>query len=63
MEWILTENPSRLHKNKNKQKLQILQALYIKINKPSLNKINFEYSSNILKCLDTLPANSFSYLV
>ena len=34
-----------------KKKALTIEALYIKINKPSLNKINFEYSSLILKCL------------
>ena len=42
---------------KKNQELQILEALYcIKINKPSLNKINFEYCNHILKCL--FPTNS-----
>ena len=38
-------------KKTNKQNLQILEALNIKINKPFLNKINLEYNSQILKCL------------
>ena len=37
-------NTSILHR----EKIQILEALYIKINKPSLNKINFKYCSHIL---------------
>ena len=44
---ILTENKTILEQ----QKLQILKALYIR-NKPSkLNRINFESSANVLKCL------------
>ena len=39
---ILTENTRTLHKEKNKQKLQIIEALYIKQKKTTLNKINFE---------------------
>ena len=37
----------RRGKEKNKLNLQILEALYVKINKPSLNKIIFEYNSLI----------------
>ena len=38
-------------RRKNKNKLQIFLALYIKINKPSFSKINFEYSSHMLLTL------------
>ena len=48
---ILTENTTLLHWGINKLKHQILEALYIKINKPSLNKINLKFSKHILKCL------------
>ena len=43
---IFPENSSILHR-KNKQKLQILEALYKKINKPSFNKIDFECNNHI----------------
>ena len=38
-------------RKKLKGNLQILEPLYVKINKPSQNTINFEYSSHILKCI------------
>ena len=38
------------HQN-NKQKLQILKALHIRNIQPKLNRINFETSANVLKCL------------
>ena len=38
---IPTENTSILHKGKNKQKLQIIEVLYIKINKPMNVAIKF----------------------
>ncbi len=38
------------HQN-NKQKLQILEALHIRNIQPKLNRINFETSANVLKCL------------
>ena len=44
---ILREKIFILSKAKDKEKLQILESLYLNINKPSLDKINFEYSSNI----------------
>ena len=34
----------------NKQKLQILEALYIRNIQPKFNRINFESSDNVLKC-------------
>ena len=37
--------------SKNEQKLQILEALYIKDNKPSFKIIIFEHNSHILKGL------------
>ena len=40
-------------------KVQILETLYVKINKPSLNKIDFKYSSHILKCLLHFSCQSF----
>ena len=38
------------HQN-NKQKLQILEALHIRNMQPTLNRINFPTSANVLKCL------------
>ena len=38
------------HQN-NKQKLQILEALYIRNLQPALNRINFQTSTNVFKCL------------
>ena len=43
--WVLSE-----HQN-NKQKLQILEALYIRNLQPALNRINFQTSANVFKCL------------
>ena len=47
---ILTDNTILEHQN-NKQKLQILEALYIRNLQPALNRINFQTSANVLKCL------------
>ena len=44
--YIWNSNWKHLHITQRKKKLQNLEALYIKI-----NKINFEYSSLVLKCL------------
>ena len=35
----------------NKQKLQILKALHIRKKLPKLNRINFEFSTNVFKWL------------
>ena len=35
----------------NKLRLQIQEALYIKTKKNRINRINFENSDNVLKCL------------
>ena len=51
---ILTENTIVLEHENNKQKLQILEALHIRNIKPNLNRINFETSANVLKCLQLL---------
>ena len=48
---ILTENTTILEQQNNKQKLQILEALHIRTIQPKLNRINFETSANVLKCL------------
>ena len=34
-----------------KQKLQILESLHIRNMQPTLNRINFQTSDNVLKCL------------
>ena len=47
---ILTENTILEHQN-NKQKLQFLEALYIRNMQPKINRINFQISGNVLKCL------------
>ena len=48
---ILTDNTTILEHQNNKQKLQILEALYIKNLQPALNRINFQTSANVFKCL------------
>ena len=40
-----------LEQQNNKQKLQILKALHIRMKQPKLNRINFESSTNVLKCI------------
>ena len=47
---ILTDNTILEHQN-NKQKLHILEALHIRNMQPALNRINFQTSANVLKCL------------
>ena len=44
---ILTENTTTLEQQNNQQKLQILDALYIRNLQPKLNRINFETSANV----------------
>ena len=48
---ILTDNTAILEHQDNKQKLQILEALHIRNMQPTLNRINFQTSANLLKCL------------
>ena len=48
---ILTENTTIFEHQNNKQKLQILEALHIMNIQPKLNRINFQTSANVLKCL------------
>ena len=48
---ILTDNTTILEHQNNKQKLQILEALRIRNLQPTLNRINFRTSANVLKCL------------
>ena len=40
-----------LEKQNHKQKLQILEVFHIRMKQPKLNKINFESSTNVLKCI------------
>ena len=42
---ILTDNTTILEDQNNKQKLQILEALYIRNLQPTLNRINFQTSA------------------
>ena len=44
-------NTTILEHQNNKQKLQILEALYIRNMQPTLKRINFQTSANVLKCL------------
>ena len=48
---ILIDNTTELEHQNNKQKLQILEALHIRNIQPTLNRINFQTSANVLKCL------------
>ena len=48
---ILVENNTIIAHEINKVRLQILEALYIKTNKPKINRINSENSDNVLKCV------------
>ena len=48
---ILTDNTTILEHQNNKQKLQILEALHIRNMQPTLNRINFQTSANVLKCI------------
>ena len=47
---ILTDNTTILEHQNNK-KLQILEALHIGNMQPAINRINFQTSANVLKCL------------
>ena len=47
---ILVNNTKILNADNNIKKLKILEALYIKFRKPTINRINFETSDNILQC-------------
>ena len=51
LQKILTDNTTILEHQNNKQKLQILEALHIRNMQPTLNRINFQTSANVLKCL------------
>ena len=51
----ITENSHQyttiLEHQNNKQKLQILEAQHIRNMQPTLNRINFQTSANVLKCV------------
>ena len=51
LQKILTDNTTILEHQNNKQKLQILEALHIRNMQPTLNRIDFQTSANVLKCL------------
>ena len=48
---ILTDNTTILEHQNDKQKLQILEELHIRNLQPTLNRIHFQTSANVLKCL------------
>ena len=48
---ILAQNTTILEQQDSKQRLRILKALHARNKSPNLNKINFESSANLLKCL------------
>ena len=48
---ILTDNTTILEHQNNKPKLRILEALHIRNLQPTLNRISFQTSVNVLKCL------------
>ena len=50
LQEILTNNTTILEHQNNKQKLQILEARHIRNMQPTLNRINFQTSANVLKC-------------
>ena len=51
LQKILTDNTTILEHQNNKQKLQILEVLHIRNMQLTLNRINFQTSANVLKCL------------
>ena len=51
LQKVLTKNTTILEHQNNKQKLQILEALYIRNMQPKHNIINFQTSADVLKCL------------
>ena len=54
LQKILTDNTKILEHQNNKQKLQILEALHIRNMQPTLNRLHFQTSANVLKCLKQL---------
>ena len=51
LQKILIDNTTILENQNDKQKLHILEALHIRNTQPTLNRINFQTSANVLKCL------------
>ena len=50
----ITKNSHQQHNIRtpnNKEKLQILEALHIRNMQPTLERINFQATANVLKCL------------
>ena len=56
---IFVDNTKILHTDNNVKKLKILEALYIKFKWLTINRINFETSDNILKCLKSTEQSIF----
>ena len=50
-EKILNENTTILKQQSSLQRLEILEALPIRNKRSNLNKINFETTAKVLKCL------------
>ena len=48
---ILTDSTTILEHQNNKQKLQVLEAIHIRNMQPTLNRIDFQTSANVFKCL------------
>ena len=48
---FLTDNTTILEQQNSKQRVEILEDLHIRNKNPKLNKINFESSANVSKCL------------
>ncbi len=48
---LINLNNLTLEYQNNKQRLQILEAQHIRNIQPKLNRINFQTSANVLKCL------------
>ena len=51
LQKILTDNTTILEHQNNEQKLLILEVLHIRNMQPTLNRINFQTSGNVFKCL------------
>lgn len=48
---ILVSNAQIIHYETNVKKLKILEAVYIRTQKPALNRVTYKSIQNILKCL------------
>ena len=56
---ILVNDTKILHTDNNIKKLKIVEALYMKFRQPTINRINFETSDNILKSLKSIEQSIF----